>query len=847
MARAAASRSVPRALVGLLGLLAAVVVSQQEERQQVDISQLPTRGMSAYWGEGWEDPALKRQVYTALPVVADDDSVAKLAIVATDYNDDFNWETFEEDGGRSRVRGKVGYESQDLKSWVPRYDAVQHGHYMLYRFDADVSELGGSNLMEDFFFSLSIDVGIHPDYQYASTIRGPVGDTAAGANGTLRFSLYESKPADLDDPQQELFMVNEKAAHTKTIIGGNPEDVWTRIHRVTWGLSLEGDEGFEVLNSNCSRSVSELWLGVQCLRGYAFQSDTCATDALKPPQLDDCRSYCPYTLEVRAVPRVLNDGDAVRSLIGPGQWQLFAIDVGDYDLLEVTIERDEFDNVTYPDAFRDGLFGRAWLSKDSCLSGSTFSTEFYEGYCPHGGTLHVDDMGRDVNPHPHCSRVANYSYEIDLPDASTYVREMLVSPGGGVLNDLGYGAVVEEIAERDVALDAEMHYPSQLKIMAQLDQLHATADSLSFTNAVWKRSWPVRMCTSPLEAGRYYLSVYASHGMDPSRHSGHFTVKYVNQRFMRGPVVDRQPRRGCLQRGGSERLSLSTPASNPELTSLGLAEVRPYFVTEASANNLVSTMTVRRGAAPTATDFDIQVQQPHLRAAMSACDVSLAQTWHFALSLAPDSAATEVFFELDARLEDATRSLGDALDGFACCGQYKYYAFEGLDERLAPLADFELTSGHIKALYWRYDTCPVEEEHVADGKCIGWCELDWYRIFSLNLGRTKYLERSTLAVPYGMGEEPDKRRGGRWYLGIQALDEPATYTLSTSFRAPGLSRQGAAACSRLDRYCPQKFDASGLNSAAPRRRGGGEAWASVLLALVPALAAGLLALCTYRV
>ena len=124
----------------------------------------------------------------------------------------------------------------------------------------------------------------------------------------------------------------------------------------------------------------------------------------------------------------------------------------------------------------------------------------------------------------------------------------------------------------------------------------------------------------------------------------------------------------------------------------------------------------------------------------------------------------------------------------------------------------------MKALYWRYDSCPQEEEHVVDGVCTGWCVLEWYRLFSGNLGKPKYRTNSILPVPFGIGEEPDKRRGGTWYLGVQALDELATYSLTTGYRAPEQSHAGG--CDRLDRYCviPNRTLQLRHSAAAPRAR-----------------------------
>ena len=79
------------------------------------------------------------------------------------------------------------------------------------------------------------------------------------------------------------------------------------------------------------------------------------------------------------------------------------------------------------------------------------------------------------------------------------------------------------------------------------------------------------------------------------------------------------------------------------------------------------------------------------------------------------------------------------------------------------------------------------------------CVVDFYRLFSTNLGVSKYLTSSSLRIPYGWGEEPDKRRGGRWYLGIQALEEPAEYAFVTSHQAPEAVVNER--CSRFDPFC----------------------------------------------
>ena len=73
---------------------------------------------------------------------------------------------------------------------------------------------------------------------------------------------------------------------------------------------------------------------------------------------------------------------------------------------------------------------------------------------------------------------------------------------------------------------------------------------------------------------------------------------------------------------------------------------------------------------------------------------------------------------MQASLEDSILTLGEETSGTACCGQYKYYAFPSVEERLAPLVHLNLTSGNIKvptavaAVWRRWDACL---DHGSDG------------------------------------------------------------------------------------------------------------------------------------
>ena len=137
-----------------------------------------------YWGEGWEDPATKQLVNRALRVVSNDSSIPMEEL--TDF---FDWLEFEEAGGVGKVKGNEGYEASSLQSWVPRNDSVQHGHFMLYLMDDVISNTSLDRPMEELFFSISLDAGVHP--QYAA-------EGVTNLNCTLRLFLIEGNAVDED-------------------------------------------------------------------------------------------------------------------------------------------------------------------------------------------------------------------------------------------------------------------------------------------------------------------------------------------------------------------------------------------------------------------------------------------------------------------------------------------------------------------------------------------------------------------------------------------------------------------------------------------------------------------------
>ena len=63
-----------------------------------------------------------------------------------------------------RAASQAAHFRRPLTVQVPRNDSVQHGHFMLYLMDDVVSNTSLDRPMEELFFSVSLDAGVHPQY-----------------------------------------------------------------------------------------------------------------------------------------------------------------------------------------------------------------------------------------------------------------------------------------------------------------------------------------------------------------------------------------------------------------------------------------------------------------------------------------------------------------------------------------------------------------------------------------------------------------------------------------------------------------------------------------------------------
>jgi len=212
-----------------------------------------------------------------------------------------------------------------------------------------------------------------------------------------------------------------------------------------------------------------------------------------------------------------------------------------------------------------------------------------------------------------------------------------------------------------------------------------------------------------------------------------------------------------------------------------------------------------------------------------------ATTWNLGLYLEPEL-DTSVYgavsdgmlasrFEIRAELRDARLAIGGRIapraeggEGFVCCGATRFFKVVDVPEEASLQIEYRTTVGRVEAVFAKWGFCPTAADvDRSRGRCDGFCAMSWLTTKGSYSG-TLYSENlTTLKVPWGDESEPDKRRGGDWYVGVRALPgELAEFELSTSLVYP-IYRKGAGAtiCNKLTAACGYDSARGAWNQSGP--------------------------------
>ena len=364
-------------------------------------------------------------------------------------------------------------------------------------------------------------------------------------------------------------------------------------------------------------------------------------------------------------------------------------------------------------------------------------------------------------------------------------------------------------------------------------------------------------CTLPHEAGTYTVAVVAGDaggfGAElitsqaelaiqagvPRQGRGRFTLHVRHAMFEDGLMdspLDMRP--GCVTHGQTRNYTLIT--TGPDDANL---------YAEVTGGN-VSAMRARC----TGCDW-VEATPPINALAASPCNQRNGTTWELQLRMddvvtAPLAGLTPTEFTLSTELQNATVMPGERLmprseggRGYVCCGAVQSYLLADVPRTHAPALELNVTYGHLRAVFWKYDECvrPLSGD-VEGAECTGACEMTWFTVYDEFYGAMQHTQRSALAIPFGdrpwhYDASTTKRREGDWYVSIWALpDMEAEYTLDV-FMQPPPRTPDLFSCSRFDGFCPRDHYHSGVYgagmlSAASAPVGAGSGLLAVLLAVL---------------
>jgi hypothetical protein len=299
---------------------------------------------------------------------------------------------------------------------------------------------------------------------------------------------------------------------------------------------------------------------------------------------------------------------------------------------------------------------------------------------------------------------------------------------------------------------------------------------------------------------------------------GGYRLRIHHVAYFAGVMSNGELRGACLSYGQWRSYYVDTTGEGDAVIEIGLT-------------GAISSTYVRADAAPTFSPEVYTVRSPAgaLFVTASPCDVTSATRWHFSLYLAPEAEAAAdhlmpAEFELKIDLRPSSLALAERVEsmdaggrGFACCGALRIFRLPAIQESQSVRAAINVTSGRVLAVLAKWGSCPVVAEDVDGlrGECRGFCAMSWLTTRGSFSGQLYSSSSTTLVVPHGHGGEPDKRRGGHWYVAVQAMpDEAAQFELTVIAETP-IYVPASRRCDRYTSFCSADSARQAWNMSGP--------------------------------
>lgn len=308
---------------------------------------------------------------------------------------------------------------------------------------------------------------------------------------------------------------------------------------------------------------------------------------------------------------------------------------------------------------------------------------------------------------------------------------------------------------------------------------------------------------------------------------GAYTLRVQHVAYFAGGMSAGETRTGCLSYGQWRIYHIDTSGEFDSTFELAITDG-------------ISATYVRRSQPPTREpaggEYDVRSSAGMRLVTASACDVTAPARWYFALYLAgaTEAAADGLApstFQLGVRLRSASLALGSEEApwsrggrGYACCGAMRYFRLPYVPESTALKASINITSGRLRAMYLKWGSCPsfAADVDTVRGVCRGFCALSWLTVRGEYSGTLYPVNASTVVVPHGHGNAPDKRRAGHWYVGVQAMPGEAAHFHLLAEPTTPLYVAAAKRCDKLTYACSadsarRSWDQAGPPAPPPSR------------------------------
>ena len=569
---------------------------------------------------------------------------------------------------------------------------------------------------------------------------------------------------------------------------------------------------------------------------------------------------CRYNIGATKLPRRIYDGDQITTSIAPGELHYYAVDIGAFDVVRLTLLRynhdlaytDDDGNVrTYDFALRGELVAQRGSCPNPEVSPPPPPPPTYPSPGPPPSSMSDEGDGDSTNvagdDGTGMSTTATAAVEWSL------TRSAPITNSSGTAEVEFFCTTVDESGPYAVAVAADL---MQGPVGLPFEATETGAADCSY-GYVGPHGVPI-------------FSSEAAPGAMPQCNPGGgsnelklnrpiYVLDVVHSRFSAVPLAAHEERPACISYGQMRRYTVTTSGETAANLFLALSTT-------------VSRVYIKEGAPPTMESFDAASFDPaqafsggsHAMLPLTSVSAStptpaVQSTWHFAIYLSSEAEAkasglAPSAFIFNSTLRSARRAQEGSIlptsaggDGSVCCGAMTHYLVLVNSSLLSLRVRLTVTMGSVRAVYLKFGSVAAFPQDISGQQCNArtqLCHMTWYERYDRYTGQKRFTTSNQTLVPAG-GDYPDKRSVGDWYISVQdaGVSHRTEFHMSIDQVAAGAGSDADDDCDRFGRYdCSHdlwKVPADLFSSSAIRYRTPARTWMNTSAMIATGLLASL--------